>query len=173
MTNLMKWQLKRLTTFTMVKVCSKENDQMSSSILFTLTAEMTHFWSVTTNSMQQYPPNNFTVRWEILCLLSDHNNDHHMHISLPLVPTQSHQMNPVFTLPSCFFKIHFNIVSYVHTGPQLVSSLHIFQPNLCRHFWFLSRMAQAQLIPSFLISSPNVSNIWLSSYSLYYFLQPH
>jgi len=44
MNNLTKGQLRRLTTFNTVTVCTKQNDQMSSSNLFTLTAEMTHFF---------------------------------------------------------------------------------------------------------------------------------
>ena len=143
-----------------------------SSSLFTLIAEMTHFWSVTSNPTQQYPPNVCTVCEEILCLLWGQNNDHHIQKSLPLVPVLN-QMRPAFTLPACFFEIHFNIVSYLHTGPQVVSSRHIFQSHQCIHFWFLSRMAHALPISSFSIWSPYVSNFWLWSYSLHNFLQPH
>jgi hypothetical protein len=84
-----------------------------------------------TDSMEKIPSGGAASRWatqkiHILCNTKVH---HRVHKSPPLIPVLS-QIDPVHTAPSCFSKIHFNIILlYIPGSSQWFLSFWISHQN--------------------------------------------
>jgi hypothetical protein len=83
------------------------------------------------------------ISWEVNTYTGIKEIPHHLwnpgvhyqvHTSLPLDPIQT-QMNTIYIIPPCFFKIHFNIIlPYMSGCSNVVSSLWLFELKCCTHF---------------------------------------
>jgi hypothetical protein len=69
---------------------------------------------------------------KIPCILWNLEVHHHVYKNLKIVPVVI-QMNAAYVLPSCFHKIHFNIILSSSPLSSRWLLLQVFQPSICMH----------------------------------------